>query len=47
MFDRFELPSDVERIELVSPVLVVGEEDLEGRFVLRDGRFIELAEDAG
>jgi hypothetical protein len=27
--------------------LVVGKEDVEGRFALRFGRFVELAEDAG
>jgi hypothetical protein len=27
--------------------LVVGKEEVEGRFVLRGGRFVELAEDAG
>jgi hypothetical protein len=27
--------------------LVVGKEKVEGRFVLRSGRFVELAEDAG
>jgi hypothetical protein len=27
--------------------LAVGKEELEGRFVLRGGRFIELAEDVG
>jgi hypothetical protein len=39
----------LEDLGPIEPVwrLVVGKEPVEGRFVLRGGRFVELAEDAG
>jgi hypothetical protein len=42
-------PEDLMPIGITSEVgrPVVGKEDVEGRFVLRDVRFVELAEDAG
>ncbi|WP_435005146.1 hypothetical protein P12x_003040 [Tundrisphaera lichenicola] len=45
-FDRWPIASEYLGKPEAAWRLVIGKEELEGRFVLRSGEFVELAEDA-